>query len=120
MKRMGFWLALTSAVVVPLARSMRARRRRRQSRLHHLAASAAGAGETAIDTLSDLAESALEQLHISDKRSRRHAGSPTAFAPTTAALLTGAPRLVAQLRDDNGYPYRGREDWHKYGEVFGR
>jgi hypothetical protein len=120
MKKAGFWFAVMTTVVVPLVRSMVARRRKR-SRLQTLAASAAGAGESALDTLSDLAGSAFEQLGVGGEGSRRHAGSTATLADTTTALLSGAPRLVAQLRgDDNGYPYRGREDWRKYGDVFGR
>jgi hypothetical protein len=119
MKRLGFWFALITTVVVPLVRTLLARRQKR-SRLRSLAASAGGAGESALDALSGLAGTALEQLGVFGEGSRRRAGSTTPLAATTASLLAGAPRLVAQLRGDDGYPYRGREDWRKYGDVFGR
>ncbi|MGD9892464.1 MAG: hypothetical protein AB7R89_21065 [Dehalococcoidia bacterium] len=121
MKKAGFWFAVMTTVVVPLVRSMLAQRRRKRSRLQNLAASAADAGESALDTLSDLTESALEQIGLTGKGSRRHTGASAGLVDTTAALISGAPRLVAQLRgDDDGYPYRGREDWRKYGNVFDR
>lgn len=119
MKKVGFWFALLTTVVVPLVRLMLARRRRR-SRLQTLATSAAGAGELAFDTLSDLAGTAFEHLGNAGRGSRRHAKPTATLAETTAALLAGAPRVVAQLRGDDGYPYRGREDWRAYGKVFGR
>ena len=119
MKKVGFWFALTTTVILPLVRLMLTRRRKR-SRLQTLVSSASDAGESALDSMSDLAASAFAQLGNAGRGSRRHAKSTAGFADTTAALLAGAPRVVAQLRSDDGYPYRGREDWRKYGEAFGR
>jgi hypothetical protein len=119
MKKVGFWFALLTTVVVPLVRTILARRRRR-SRLQTLMSSAADAGESALDSLSDLAGSAIEHLGQTGRGPHRRAKSTAGLADSTAALLAGTPRLVAQLRGDEGYPYRGREDWRKYGEVYSR
>ena len=87
---------------------------------------AAGVGESALDTLSDFAETARERFGAFGDGSSRQAGSAIdsveSFAGTAATLLAGAPRLAAQLRGraDDGYPYAGRDDWRKYGEVFSR
>lgn len=128
MKKMGIWLALIPAVVVPLVRSMR-EQQRKQSRLQSMAATArdraVDAGETALDSLGDFAGTARERLGAFGDGSRRQAastaGSAGGLAGTAGTLLANAPMLIAQLRGgDDGYPYGGRDDWRKYGDVFSR
>jgi hypothetical protein len=119
MKRLGFWLMVMSAVVVPLMRSMR-ERRRKQSRLQSMAVTvrdrATDAGESALDTFGDLAESARERFGVFGQGSREQS---TSIANAAGTLLAGVPALVAQVRgSDNGYPYGGRDDWRKYGDAF--
>jgi hypothetical protein len=101
--------------------------RRKQSRLQSMAAMArdraVDAGETALDSLGDFAGTARERLGAFGDGSRRHAastaGSAGGLAGTAGTLLANAPMLIAQLRGgDDGYPYGGRDDWRKYGDVF--
>lgn len=130
MKKLGFWLALMSAAAVPLVTYMSQRQQSKQSRLQSLAGTArdraTGAGETALDTLGDLAGTARDRLGVFGESSRQQAGSATQQAGSlvgkAGTLLAGAPRIVAQIRggDDDGYPYGGRDDWRKYGDVFDR
>lgn len=139
MKRLGFWLALMSAAAVPLCTYMSQRQQSRQSRLRRFAGAArdratdAAApaldtlgswGESTRDTLSDLAESTRDRLGAVGQGSRERAGAATESAGSLAGmagtLLAAAPQIVAQFRGDvsGGYPYGGRDDWRRYGDVF--
>lgn len=138
MKKLGLLLTLMSAAAVPLLTYMSQRQQSKQSRIQSIAGTArdratdAGEatidtlgswGESARDTLGDLAGSTRDRLSAAGHGSRERAGTATDSAGTLAAragtLLAAAPRIVAQFRGDaGGYPYGGRDDWRKYGDVF--
>ena len=138
MKKLGLLLTLMSAAAVPLLTYMSQRQQSKQSRVQRLAGTArdrtTGAGEAAIDTLSSWSDSTRETLgdlagstrdrlsavgHGSRERTATTADSASTLAARAGKLLAGAPRIVAQFRgEDDGYPYGGRDDWRKYGDVF--
>ena len=138
MKKLGLLLTLMSAAAVPLLTYMSQRQQSKQSRLQRIAGTArdraTGAGEATVDTLGSWSESARETLgdlagstrdrlsavgHGSHERVATTSGTAGNLAARAGTLLAGAPRIVAQLRgDDDGYPYGGRDDWRKYGDVF--
>jgi type II secretory pathway pseudopilin PulG len=141
MKRLVTVLAFMAAAAVPLATYMSQRQQSRRSPLQRLAGAArdraTGAGESAwetlgswgdttLDALGDLAESARDRVGSFGESAQERAGSTAGevggLTGLAGTVLTGAPRIVAQIRsiDQDRHYYSGRDDWRKYGDVFPR